>query len=107
MEKIPYPDNYFDPFGDGKNCPICDAVLSRDGSGELYCLQYHEEDLIPQKDYVKKGVCPVCSSNRVNVDDAELDDIPVQVIVPCDCMACKANWIEIYEFSRYEMIGTK
>ena len=108
MENISYPSDYFDPFGDEKNCPICDAILSRDSSGELYCLQYHEEDLISQKDYVKKSVCPVCDSKLIDVPDgADLDWVPNRVEVGCQCQKCKATWKEIYVYSRYEMIGTK
>ena len=109
MENMPYPSNYFDPYGDEKNCPVCDAVMGRDSSGELYCLQYHEEDLTSQKDYIEKGaLCPVCGSNRTDVpDEADLNWAPVKISVGVKCLTCKATWNEFYKFDRYEMVGTK
>ena len=96
-----------DPFGDEVHCHICDAVMVQSSDGEWECLQYHEEDLVSQKDYVRKGVCPVCDSNRIDEPEPDIDNSPVEVKVLCTCRACHAQWIEFYDFDRYEMVGTK
>jgi hypothetical protein len=96
-----------DPYGDERHCPTCDACMVQSSAGDWECLQYHDDELVSQKDYVKKGTCPVCRSNRIDVDEADLADVPVQVKVSCNCLACKAIWKEVYQFSEYKMVGTK
>lgn len=41
---IPYPSNYFDPFGDEKHCRICDGDLVYDDWEKIwYCPNNHEK----------------------------------------------------------------
>jgi hypothetical protein len=99
-----------DPYGDEVHCHICDACMVQDSTGEWECLEYHEEDLISQKDYFKKRICPACFSIRVKfyADEVDIDNPTVEgITINCSCLACKATWNELYAFSRYEMVGTK
>lgn len=104
---IPYPSNYFDPYGDEKHCPVCDACMVQSSDGEWECLQYHEDDLVSQKEYVENGGCPVCSSVRTEPIEWYDANCPETYRVTVVCNDCKAKWYEYYKFAEYEMVGTK
>ena len=96
-----------DPYGNEKHCHICDACMVESSDGSYECLQYHEDDLLSQENYLKKNICPVCDSNRIEVVEVNADDSPPYVKIICKCRVCKADWNEIYKFEKYEMVGIK
>ena len=100
-----------DPYGDEVHCPICDAVMEEEAIGSVgigwVCKQYHEDELISQEDYLKKGNCPVCDSFSYDILEPCIDYAPKFVDIVYVCKVCKATWKEVYKLDRYEMVGTK